>query len=76
MEDGKLWLVGGGCRHDWKLGPVTDRLMRRRPAVCVKCWAYEEGLDLSVWNRYEVWTTDLAAQYETEVEEHFGLRAV
>lgn len=76
MEEDRLWLVGGGCRHDWKLGPVTDRLMRRRPAVCVKCWAYEEGLKADTWPLFEIWTTDHAEQYEREIEEHFGLRAV
>lgn len=72
MEDSRRWLVGGGCRHDWKLGPITDRLMRHRPAVCVKCWAYEEALDYSVWENFEVWTTDHAERYADEVEKRFA----
>lgn len=59
------------CVHDWRLGPITDKLLRHRPAVCVRCWEYVSRMRSEDWTGLAIWT---AADYEMrkdEVEERF-----
>lgn len=61
------------CTHAWRLGPLTDRLMRHRAAVCIKCWEYAPVLREEVWGagQFPVWTDDDYEQHKDEVERRF-----
>lgn len=71
-SDDKGWLRAP-CDHDWWFGPVTDRLMRYRPAICVKCWDYRPHMDLSFFPKGEtrIWGEAQYEQYKDEVERRF-----
>lgn len=72
MDPDKEWPRKGACSHNWRTGPLTDRLLRARPAVCVKCWTYEPHLPLQEARGWPQWTEGDAERYTREVEEHFG----
>lgn len=59
------------CEHDWRTGPVTDLLLRQRPAVCIKCW----DLTRLSWEESQAWPRWTDGDYEAhqdEVERRFG----
>lgn len=56
------------CAHAFYLGPLTDLLMRRRPAVCIRCWIIK---DLTEWAGLPEWTEEMYQQYQSEVERRF-----
>lgn len=61
------------CDHDWRLGPLTDKLMRHRPAVCVKCWEYWGSMPESMWcgKDLKTWHIEDYEQHKDEIEERF-----
>lgn len=71
MDEDKLWLRAP-CNHDWWFGPTTDRLMRYRPALCVRCWDYRPVMELTFFPEVKIWGEDQYKQYRDEIEERFG----
>lgn len=72
MSD-KDWLRAP-CSHEWWFGPLMDKLMRFRPAVCVKCWDYRPHMDLTFFPRdyvFRLWGEEQYEQYKDEVERRF-----
>lgn len=73
MDEDKLWLRAP-CNHDWWFGPMTDKLMRYCPAVCVACWDYRPHMDLTFFPKEKIrmWGEDQYKLYKDEVERRFG----
>lgn len=55
------------CDHDWRIGPVTDRI----PAVCIRCWEYTDSLDWDRAQRCLHWTRGDYLSNKDEVERRF-----
>lgn len=68
--DPLAWLRGG-CRHEWRTGPMADLLMRHRPALCIKCWTLVERMPFEESQRWPEWTNEDYEQHKDEVERRF-----
>ena len=44
--------------------------MRRRPAVCIRCWCIKD-LPPEEWGRWQPWTEDDYETFKDEVEKRF-----
>jgi hypothetical protein len=74
--DPKEWLRAS-CVHEWRLGPLTDFLVRHRPALCIKCWEYRARLREQQWrdtsggHSWPTWTEADYEQHKDEIERRF-----
>jgi hypothetical protein len=59
------------CRHDWRTGPMVDRLIRHRPAVCTKCWEYWGNMPYAESVDWPEWTADDYEAHKDTVERIF-----
>lgn len=75
-KDGELDWLKAPHTHRWYLGPLTDKLMRHRPAICTGCWEITT-LRAREWHlaggeeMWPVWGRAEAEQYRDEIERRF-----
>jgi hypothetical protein len=70
MKTGRDWLRNP-CEHHWHLGPVVDLLMRRRGAVCTKCWWLRDDFPDEEWGNWPEWTQEDYLANQEEIEKRF-----